>query len=138
MKTLRVLKTIHGQIYSTPSSASHSISDLDQHDGLLADASHPRRPLAAYESPGITAEDLERLKHELGLDVPIHIQYWNWLMAIVRGNWGTSIVSGRPVLTEISERIFNTLYLSYRRLHRLIINFNSLRRHLGDTPVFKN
>jgi peptide/nickel transport system permease protein len=72
----------------------------------------PGGPLAAYESPGITPEDLERLKHELGLDVPLHIQYWNWLSAIVRGNWGTSIVSGRPVLTEITERIFNTLYLS--------------------------
>lgn len=72
----------------------------------------PGGPLAAYEGPNISAADLERLREDLGLNVPKHIQYLNWLTAILRGDWGTSIVSGRPVLTEINERIGNTLYLS--------------------------
>lgn len=72
----------------------------------------PGGPLAAYEGPNITPADLERLKREMGLDVPIHLRYINWLGNVLQGNLGTSIVSGRPVLTEIIERIGNTLYLS--------------------------
>jgi len=73
----------------------------------------PGGPLAAYQnSPDITAEDLERLKHELGLDVPKHIQYLNWLTNVLRGDWGTSQVTLRPALVEIAEKLPNTIYLS--------------------------
>jgi peptide/nickel transport system permease protein len=73
----------------------------------------PGGPLAAYENnPNISAADLERLKEELGLNVPVQIQYWNWLTAVLRGDWGTSLISGRPALVEIGERLPNTLYLS--------------------------
>jgi peptide/nickel transport system permease protein len=73
----------------------------------------PGGPLAMYEgNPNISAEDLERLESELGLDTPIHIQYWNWITSIVRGDWGMSTASRRPALTEIAERLPNTLYLS--------------------------
>ncbi len=73
----------------------------------------PGGPLAAYENnPNISPEDLARLQEELGLNVPKHIQYWNWLTAVLRGDLGTSIVTRRPALTEILERLPNTLYLS--------------------------
>jgi len=48
----------------------------------------------------------------LGLNVPVHQQYLNWLNAVLHGDWGTSLVSRRPVLTEIGERLPNTLTLS--------------------------
>jgi len=73
----------------------------------------PGGPLAAYENnPNITPEDLARLKQELGLDAPIHVRYWNWLTAVVRGDWGISEVTRRPALVEITEKLPNTLYLS--------------------------
>ncbi len=73
----------------------------------------PGGPLAAYENnPNIMPEDLERLKDELGLNVPVHLQYFNWLTALLRGDWGTSLVTQRPTLVEIGERLPNTLYLS--------------------------
>src|SRR5574341_172574 len=73
----------------------------------------PGGPLAAYENnPNITSADLERLKLELGLDVPLHIQYLNWLSAVLRGDWGTSQITRRPALVEIGEKLPNTLYLS--------------------------
>lgn len=73
----------------------------------------PGGPLAAYENnPDISAEDLMRLRHELGLDVPKHIQYINWLGNVVRGDWGTSQITRRPALTEIAEKLPNTVYLS--------------------------
>lgn len=72
----------------------------------------PGGPLAAYESnPNFSAEDLLRLEEELGLRDPIHIKYLKWISNVVRGDWGYSLVSRRPVLTEIGERLPNTLYL---------------------------
>lgn len=73
----------------------------------------PGGPLAVYENnPSISAADLERLKEQLGLDIPVHVQYWNWVTTVLRGDWGTSLVSGRPVVVEIGERLPNTLWLS--------------------------
>lgn len=73
----------------------------------------PGGPLAAYENnPNISPEDLERLQHELGLDAPKHVQYWNWLTTVLQGDWGTSLITRRPALVEIGEKIPNTLYLS--------------------------
>lgn len=73
----------------------------------------PGGPLAAYENnPNISPEDLARLKIELGLDAPIHVRYWNWLTAVLRGDWGTSQITNRPALIEITEKLPNTLYLS--------------------------
>lgn len=72
----------------------------------------PGGPMAAYENnPDITAEDLARLEHELGLDAPLYVQYFNWLKAILQGDWGYSLASKRPVLVEIGDRLPNTIYL---------------------------
>ena len=73
----------------------------------------PGGPLAAYQNnPNISPEDLARLQEELGLNVPKWQQYLNWLGAILQGDWGTSLVTQRPALVEIGERLPNTLYLS--------------------------
>ena len=73
----------------------------------------PGGPMAAYENnPDISAEDLVRLQEELGLNVPKHIQYINWLSAVLRGDWGTSQITRRPALVEIGEKLPNTLFLS--------------------------
>jgi peptide/nickel transport system permease protein len=73
----------------------------------------PGGPLAAYENnPEISQEDIERLRHEMGLDRPIPVQYWAWLKNFVRGDWGYSFATKRPVLREIWDRLPNTLYLT--------------------------
>ena len=73
----------------------------------------PGGPLAAYENnPEIKAEDVARLRHELGLDRPVHIQYIRWLQNFLKGDWGYSYATKRPVLTEIWERLPNTIYLT--------------------------
>jgi peptide/nickel transport system permease protein len=73
----------------------------------------PNNPLAAYQNnPNITPEDLLRLEKEYGFNDPIHIKYAKWLSLMLRGNWGESFVTHRPVMTEIAERLPNTLYLS--------------------------
>ncbi|MCG8334254.1 MAG: ABC transporter permease [Proteobacteria bacterium] len=73
----------------------------------------PGGPLAAYENnPDITQADIERLRHEMGLDRPIYVQYFSWLGNFVQGDWGYSFTTKRPVLTEIWDRLPNTLVLT--------------------------
>ena len=73
----------------------------------------PGGPLAAYENnPEISQEDIQRLRHEMGLDRPIPVQYWAWLKNFVRGDWGYSFATKRPVLKEIWDRLPNTIYLT--------------------------
>lgn len=73
----------------------------------------PNNPLSAMQNnPNISPEDLLRLENEYGLHDPLPLKYSKWLGQTVTGNWGDSFVTHRPVLTEISERLPNTLYLS--------------------------
>ena len=74
--------------------------------------SAPGGPLAIYLSnPNVRPEDIERLRRALGLDRPLWMQYWSWLAAFARGDWGFSFSDGRPVAERIVERIPATLEL---------------------------
>src|SRR6185503_13125830 len=57
-------------------------------------------------------EDVEILRHELGLDQPIYIQYARWIERAAHGDLGRSIALKRPVLGEVVSRFKNTLLLS--------------------------
>ncbi len=73
----------------------------------------PGGPLAMYlANPNVRPEDIERLRRALGLDRPLWIQYWSWLTAFVRGDWGYSFSDGRPVVMRIAERLPATLELA--------------------------
>jgi peptide/nickel transport system permease protein len=52
------------------------------------------------------------LEKEFGLDKPIYIQYLVWLGRVVRGNFGNSLVTRRPIALELFERIPATVYLA--------------------------
>lgn len=57
--------------------------------------------------------DVDWIRHELGLDVPIHIQYIRWLGGIVtRGDLGDSLWTQRPLIDELRNRIPVTFELS--------------------------
>ena len=72
----------------------------------------PGGPLAIYlANPNVRPEDIERLRHALGLDRPLWEQYVAWLCAFVRGDWGYSFADGRPVLSRVAERVPATLEL---------------------------
>jgi peptide/nickel transport system permease protein len=59
-----------------------------------------------------TKEDLTRLRRELGLDRPIHVQYLTWIGHVLRGDLGRSLWMKRPVLAEVLERYRATLLLT--------------------------
>jgi peptide/nickel transport system permease protein len=72
----------------------------------------PGGPLAVYTlNPTITSQDIERIKVILGLDQPVHIQYFKWAAGMFTGNWGYTFFGGRPVLHVIVERLPATFLL---------------------------
>ena len=69
--------------------------------------------LTGEEGAGaVTDEDIARMRHELGLDRPIHVQYGSWIWGILRGDLGTSIWYQTPVVDEIKDKFAVTLELS--------------------------
>jgi peptide/nickel transport system permease protein len=72
----------------------------------------PGGPLAQFTlSPGMTAAELHRIAHQMGLDRPLPVQYWEWLRRMLVGNWGRSYQDNQPVLKVIGERLPATLEL---------------------------
>ncbi len=60
----------------------------------------------------ITPDRVENLRRQLGLHLPVHEQYWQWLAGVLRGDLGDSIWTGRPVLEEIRARLPATLQIT--------------------------
>src|SRR5437879_1967125 len=63
-------------------------------------------------STALTPEQLATLRAYFGLDLPLPVQYWNWLSSLLHGDAGYSIRTGRPVLAEIGQRLPATLELA--------------------------
>lgn len=65
------------------------------------------------QNPQISAETIQQLEDQFGLDRPIWEQYWRWLLQVVtRFNFGVSFAYQRPAAAVLWERIPNTLLLS--------------------------
>ncbi|MBV9750553.1 MAG: ABC transporter permease [Acetobacteraceae bacterium] len=72
----------------------------------------PGGPLAVYTlNPTVTAQDIERVKHQFGLDQPVYVQYLKWAAGMASGQWGYSFFGGQPVAAIVLERIPATLEL---------------------------
>jgi peptide/nickel transport system permease protein len=67
---------------------------------------------AALLGQHATPEALLRLRATLGLDQPAWLRYLHWLAGVLHGDFGTSLASGRPVVTEVLPRLGNTLVLA--------------------------
>ncbi|HEV2281323.1 MAG TPA: ABC transporter permease [bacterium] len=72
----------------------------------------PGDPATIMLGENASAADIGRLRHELGLDRPLAVQYGRYLAGVARGDLGRSIRSGRPVALEIWERFPPTLQLT--------------------------
>lgn len=73
----------------------------------------PGSPVGDLEfNPSIRPEDLERIRRSLGLDQPVYIRYFQWLSHVARGDLGLSLVTYRPVMETILEKLPNTLALT--------------------------
>lgn len=65
-----------------------------------------------------------QIRHELGLDQPIYLQYMHWLFNMLCGNLGQSFISGKDVFTLFIQKLPATLYLTISALLlTLVISF---------------
>ncbi len=71
----------------------------------------PGDPAQIMLGPKATATSLAQLRHELGLDQPLHVQYVRWLGRVLQGDWGRSIQLKREVLPFVLDRFRNSAYL---------------------------
>ncbi len=72
----------------------------------------PGGPLDVYaDNPSVTPAALKRIASAYGLDRPLPVQYVKWLGAMLTGDWGFSIRTGRPVIREVADRLGPTLQL---------------------------
>lgn len=72
----------------------------------------PGDPITIMLREHATPELVARLRAQLGLDQPLHLQYWDFLRNAVQGDLGNSIRSGQPVLEELALRIGSTVRLT--------------------------
>ena len=63
-----------------------------------------------------TAAQLERLRAQLGLDQPVPVQYWRFLVDALHGDFGISLTSNRPALAEVVAAFPTTLQLTLASL----------------------
>jgi peptide/nickel transport system permease protein len=72
----------------------------------------PGDPINVMLGEKATEKARIELEQRLGLDKPLHIQYWNWFTHALRGDFGESIRSYEPVTSEIFSRFPATLELT--------------------------
>ncbi len=65
---------------------------------------------------GVQATDasVAALEHQMGLDRPLTTQYWTWVTGIVlHGDFGKSLISGKPITEQVRHRLPATLILAF-------------------------
>lgn len=62
--------------------------------------------------PTVTPKDIDRVRHQMGLDDPIPVQYLKYIGRVMQGDFGESVKAHRPVLTMIQEQAWPTIQLA--------------------------
>ena len=60
----------------------------------------------------VSPERLAELRRMFGLDLPIHVQFWEWFSAALQGDLGTSLRTGRSIVMDLALRFPVTLELT--------------------------
>ena len=72
----------------------------------------PGDPAQTILGDQASAEALANMRHRLGVDKPIGVQYVDFLVNAVRGDWGSSLVTGKPVIEEVRKVLPYTIDLT--------------------------
>ena len=81
----------------------------------------PADPAKAAAGLDATADQIERLKEDLGLNKPLPEQYLIYLRNLGRGDLGTSIITKRPVLEDLRDYFPATLELTLYALLTIVV-----------------
>ena len=72
----------------------------------------PGDPAAILAGDTATPEQLEKIRESLGLNEPLFRHFFNWIFQLLQGDFGTSILSGKPVIELIADRMEPTISLA--------------------------
>jgi peptide/nickel transport system permease protein len=72
----------------------------------------PGDPASIIAGPDATAEDIEKIKKQMGLDRPLPVQLVSWYGRLIQGDLGRSIFLRKPVVEAIVDRVEPTLLLT--------------------------
>ncbi|MGG2028918.1 ABC transporter permease [Gottfriedia sp. S16(2024)] len=72
----------------------------------------PGDPATLLAGEGATKHTIEMVRHSLGLDRPVIIQYFDYVVHVLQGDFGESLRNNRPVLDEIMIRLPITIELA--------------------------
>jgi peptide/nickel transport system permease protein len=98
----------------------------------------PGDPISASLGGHAPPSQVDEIKHELGYDEPIYVQYADYLGNIVRGDLGTTITDGRPVTDIVKENGAATLELTFYAMIVAIVvgvTFGLLAGRYRDTWI---
>lgn len=102
----------------------------------------PGDPAVLLAGDGATPETVQAIREQLGLNDPLLVQYFNYVLQVFQGDLGTSFRSGLPVLDEIMVRLPITIELSiYSILITIVLGLiagiiSATKQHsLADTGI---
>ncbi|MBM3471199.1 MAG: ABC transporter permease [Armatimonadetes bacterium] len=72
----------------------------------------PGDPVRLALGPEATVEQVEQLRHQMGLDRPLHVQYLNYVGGLLRGDFGYSLRTHRNVTKDLIDFFPATLELT--------------------------
>lgn len=67
------------------------------------------RSILSGQSTGYTDQQYQQMRHLLGIDQPLPVQYWHWLDGLLHGSLGTDLFNGQPVVDALANRIVPSL-----------------------------
>ncbi len=77
----------------------------------------PGDPAVFFASgPSAGQQEIEQLRHQMGLDQPMPIQLLRYLGDLAQGNLGRSLTTGQPVVTDMARRLPASLELTFTAL----------------------
>ena len=68
--------------------------------------------LGGISEQSLGHKTIEALRSQFGLDLPLHMQYLNWLKGVIRGDLGTSLAFNRPITPIVLNRLTASLILA--------------------------
>lgn len=81
----------------------------------------PVRAMFAVTGNIPSEEILEDMREQMGLNRPFLVQYGNWLMNCLHGDFGTSYSQGKPVSQMLAVRVLPTLQLALLALVMMLV-----------------
>lgn len=73
----------------------------------------PADPIAFIAGDNATAEQIAALKAKFGVDKPLHVQLWNYILGVFQGDFGLSLYTQRPIAEDLLARLPATLELAF-------------------------